>query len=133
MSAAPTFGEQLLRLAPSDIHIPERLGLFFPDKAAALGRLMAIHGQRTPITVRKSAKGIEQPWTLVTGMHRLAPCCHARAPDGAAGLNSMSRCCPVRRGSRWPNAECAPHRLARRRRNRSAPVRGAGMTRRARP
>lgn len=72
MSAAPTFGEQLLRLAPSDIHIPERLGLFFPDKAAALGRLMAIHGQRTPITVRKSAKGIEQPWTLVTGMHRLS-------------------------------------------------------------
>lgn len=72
MSAAPTFGEQLLRLAPSDIHIPERLGLFFPDKAAALGRLMAIHGQRTPITVRKSAKGIERPWTLVTGMHRLS-------------------------------------------------------------
>ncbi len=72
MSAAPTFGEQLLRLAPSDIHIPERLGLFFPDKAAALGRLMAIHGQRTPITVRKSAKGIDKPWTLVTGMHRLS-------------------------------------------------------------
>lgn len=72
MSAAPTFGEQLLRLAPSDIHIPERLGLFFPDKAAALGRLMAIHGQRTPITVSKSGKGIDRPWTLVTGMHRLS-------------------------------------------------------------
>ena len=71
MSTASTFGKELLQLAPSDIHIPTRLGLYFPDKAAALGRLMAIHGQRTPITVRKSAKGIDQPWTLVVGMHRL--------------------------------------------------------------
>lgn len=74
MSAAPTFGEALLRLAPDQIHIPTRLGLYFPDKAAALGKLMAIHGQRTPITVRASAKKIAeagQPWTLVTGMHRL--------------------------------------------------------------
>lgn len=74
MSAAPTFGEALLRLAPDQIHIPTRLGLYFPDKAAALGKLMAIHGQRTPITVRASAKKVAeagQPWTLVTGMHRL--------------------------------------------------------------
>lgn len=74
MSAAPTFGEALLRLAPAQIHIPTRLGLYFPDKAAALGKLMAIHGQRTPITVRASTKKIAeagQPWTLVTGMHRL--------------------------------------------------------------
>ncbi len=74
MNSASTFGGELLRIAPSDIHIPKRLGLYFPDKAAALGRLMAIHGQRTPITVRKTpltAAKIEQPWTLVTGMHRL--------------------------------------------------------------
>ena len=71
MNSAPTFGEALLRLAPAEIHIPERLGLYFPDKAAALGRLMEVHGQRTPITVRKSAAKIEQPWTLVVGMHRL--------------------------------------------------------------
>lgn len=71
MSSAPTFGEALLRLAPADIHVPQRLGLFFPDKAAALGKLIAAHGQRTPITVRKSAKGIDKPWTLVVGMHRL--------------------------------------------------------------
>ncbi|MEA3264926.1 MAG: hypothetical protein U9R07_15730 [Pseudomonadota bacterium] len=32
---------------------------------------MAIHGQRTPITVRKSAARVEQPWTLIVGMHRL--------------------------------------------------------------
>lgn len=71
MNTAPTFGEALLRIAPADIHIPRRLGLYFPDKAAALGRLMAIHGQRTPITVRTSDPGIEQPWTLIVGMHRL--------------------------------------------------------------
>lgn len=71
MNSASTFGEALLRIAPTEIHIPTRLGLFFPDKAAALGKLMAIHGQRTPITVRKSGKGTDQLWTLVTGMHRL--------------------------------------------------------------
>ncbi len=71
MSGASTFGEALLRIAPSDIFIPKRLGLYFPDKAAALGRLMAIHGQRTPITVRKSPSIVNQPWTLVVGMHRL--------------------------------------------------------------
>jgi len=71
MNSVSTFGEALLRIAPADIFIPKRLGLYFPDKAAALGRLMAIHGQRTPITVRKSAANIEQPWTLVVGMHRL--------------------------------------------------------------
>lgn len=71
MSTAPTFGEALLRVSPADIFIPERLGLYFADKAAALGKLMAIHGQRTPITVRKSSSKVEQPWTLVTGMHRL--------------------------------------------------------------
>lgn len=71
MNTPSTFGEAVLRIAPADIHIPQRLGLYFPDKAAALGRLMAIHGQRTPITVRKSAKGIQQPWTLIVGMHRL--------------------------------------------------------------
>lgn len=71
MSGPSTFGEALLRIAPSDIHIPKRLGLYFPDKAAALGRLMAIHGQRTPVTVHRSSKGIEQPWTLRAGRHRL--------------------------------------------------------------
>ncbi len=70
MNSSSTFGEALLRIAPSDIHIPKRLGLYFPDKAAALGRLMVIHGQRTPITVRKNVIG-ERPWALVVGMHRL--------------------------------------------------------------
>ncbi len=71
MNKAPAFGKELLLISPADIYIPARLGLYFPDKAAALGKLMAVHGQRTPITVRKSAAKVEQPWTLVTGMHRL--------------------------------------------------------------
>lgn len=71
MSGAVTFGDAVLRIAPDQIFIPKRLGLYFPDKAAALGALMAVHGQRTPITVRKSSAKAAQPWTLVVGMHRL--------------------------------------------------------------
>lgn len=71
MSGAPTFGDAVLRIAPDQILIPERLGLYFPDKAAALGRLMAVNGQRTPCTVRKSGPNARLPWTLVVGRHRL--------------------------------------------------------------
>ena len=71
MSGAPTFGDAVLRIAPDQILIPERLGLHFPDMAAALGRLMAVNGQRTPLTVRKSGPRAALPWTLVVGRHRL--------------------------------------------------------------
>lgn len=71
MSGAPTFGDAVLRIAPDQIQIPERLGLYFPDKAAALGRMMAVNGQRTPLTVRKSGPRAVLPWTLVVGRHRL--------------------------------------------------------------
>lgn len=71
MSGAPTFGDAVLRIAPDQIQIPERLGLYFPDKAAALGRMMAVNGQRTPLTVRKSGPRAALPWTLVVGRHRL--------------------------------------------------------------
>ena len=37
---------QLLELAPGDVMIPERIGFLHEDKAAALGRLMAVDGQR---------------------------------------------------------------------------------------
>ena len=60
---------QVLELAPTDIAIPERIGFLHEDKAAALGRLMAVDGQRDPIKVTRN-KGT-QPWRLVTGMHRL--------------------------------------------------------------
>ncbi|MBN9504962.1 MAG: hypothetical protein J0I69_02955 [Altererythrobacter sp.] len=40
------------------------------DKAAALGRLMAVDGQRDPIKVVANPKNPDKPWRLVTGMHR---------------------------------------------------------------
>jgi len=70
----------LIELAPSDVMIPERIGFLHEDKAAALGRLMAVDGQRDPIKVVRNlpSKPIadvvadgKKPWRLVTGMHRL--------------------------------------------------------------
>lgn len=71
---------QLLELDPNTISIPERIGFLHCDKAAALGRLMAVDGQRDPIKVARNlpSKSVDaciaegkQPWRLVTGMHRL--------------------------------------------------------------
>lgn len=65
-------GAQMLELDPNDIDDSGRIGFFYPDKAAALGRLMKVDGQRTPINVTRSRKGAEKPWKLVVGMHRTA-------------------------------------------------------------
>lgn len=65
-------GAQMLELDPNDIDDSGRIGFFYPDKAAALGRLMKVDGQRTPISVVKSRMGAERPWKLVVGMHRTA-------------------------------------------------------------
>lgn len=65
-------GAQMLELDPNDIDDSGRIGFFYPDKAAALGRLMKVDGQRTPISVTKSRKGADKPWKLVVGMHRTA-------------------------------------------------------------
>lgn len=71
-------GAELLELSPFDIEAGERIGFTHEDKAAALGRLMAVDGQRDPIKVVRAGKDIEKlaaegkrPWRLVTGMHRL--------------------------------------------------------------
>lgn len=72
MSGAPTFGPELLKLDPNEIDDSERLGLFFPDKAAALGHMMEVDGHRTPITVRRSGPRAKLKWKLVVGKHRLA-------------------------------------------------------------
>lgn len=61
----------VLQIDPSDILVGDRIGMFWPDKAAALGRLIVISGQRTPINVRKSGPNAKKPWTLVVGLHRL--------------------------------------------------------------
>lgn len=72
-------GERL-ELDPADIFIPERIGFHHPDKAAAIGRLMAVDGQHTPILVTRvfPSKSVEKckaegnrPWQLVAGLHRL--------------------------------------------------------------
>ena len=61
----------VLALSPHDILIGERLGAFWPDKAAALGRLIAEDGQNEPIKVRKNGPRAAKPWSLVAGHHRL--------------------------------------------------------------
>lgn len=81
MNARPLLtAAQVLELSPIDILIPERIGFLHEDKAAAIGRLMAVDGQRDPIKVARNLpnKSIEavvaegkKPWRLVTGMHRL--------------------------------------------------------------
>lgn len=61
----------LIELSP--IHVDEtgRTGFYHEDKAVALGRLMAVDGQRDPIKVRANPGDAQKPWKLVTGMHRL--------------------------------------------------------------
>lgn len=61
----------VLSLSPNDVLIGDRLGAFHPDKAAALGKMMAEDGQIVPIIVRKSGPRASAPWTLVAGHHRL--------------------------------------------------------------
>ncbi len=61
----------VLALSPSEILIGERLGAFHPDKAQALGQLMAEDGQIVPIIVRASGPRADAPWTLIAGHHRL--------------------------------------------------------------
>ena len=72
MSVAPPYfaNAEVMPLDPATIEIPQRIGFLHQDKAAALGRLMAVDGQRDPIkVVAQPKKG--KPWRLVTGMHRL--------------------------------------------------------------
>lgn len=62
---------KLFELSPLHVDEGRRIGFLHEDKAAALGRLMAVDGQRDPIKVVANAGNADQPWRLVTGMHRL--------------------------------------------------------------
>src|SRR6188768_71982 len=64
-------GATLFELSADHVDEGDRIGFLHEDKAAALGRLMAVDGQRDPIKVRANSKNPEKPWKLVTGMHRL--------------------------------------------------------------
>ena len=61
----------ILQISPEDIEVTERIGLFWPDKAAAIGKLMARDGQNDPIKVAKAGNKAKKPWKLVAGLHRL--------------------------------------------------------------
>jgi hypothetical protein len=76
-------GAQIITIDPSTVSIPERIGFLHVDKAEALGRMMAVDGQRDPIKVARNlpSKTVEaclaegkKPWKLVVGMHRLQGC-----------------------------------------------------------
>lgn len=76
-------GSVVMSLDPATIMVPKRIGFFFEDKAVALGRMMAVDGQRDPIKVTRllPSKSVEDciaegkaPWQLVVGMHRLQGC-----------------------------------------------------------
>lgn len=76
MSAQPPLfaNTELFALDPSEVETGTRIGFLHVDKATALGRLIAVDGQRDPIKVVKNRKGADRPWRLVTGMHRLHGC-----------------------------------------------------------
>jgi len=63
-------GASLFEVAPAHIDVGDRIGFLHEDKAAALGRLMAVDGQRDPIKLVANPKNPDKPWKLVVGMHR---------------------------------------------------------------
>jgi ParB-like chromosome segregation protein Spo0J len=63
--------ESVLQIVVDDIVVGDRIGILWPDKAAALGQLIAASGQRTPINIRANGPKAAKPWTLVAGWHRL--------------------------------------------------------------
>lgn len=70
----PFFGNaEVFQVDPANVYVPERIGFLHEDKATALGRLMAVDGQRDPIKVvaRKPTQANPQEWSLVVGRHRL--------------------------------------------------------------
>lgn len=77
---------------PNDIEDGPRIGLFWPEKADAIGALMRVDGQNEPIKIRKNAKGAEKPWLLVVGMHRK----HGAIRHGIAQISAL-----VVKGSGW--------------------------------
>lgn len=71
MNGALLADAKLMELSPLHVDAGERIGFLHEDKAAALGRLMAVDSQRDPIKVVANPKDKDRPWKLVTGMHRL--------------------------------------------------------------
>lgn len=70
-----TATDEVFQINPANVRVGERIGLFWPEKAAALGALMQRDGQDVPIRVFWNQ--IANSWQLITGLHRL---------QGARGL-----------------------------------------------
>jgi|GEM_PF-556757 len=64
-------GAKLFEISPFLVDEGGRIGFLHEDKAAAIGRLMAVDDQRDPIKVVANKGNPDKPWKLVTGMHRL--------------------------------------------------------------
>lgn len=58
---------EIFPLDPAAVVVGPRIGLFWPEKASALGALMKRDGQNDPIKVQHK----QGQWLLVTGLHRL--------------------------------------------------------------
>ena len=68
-------GARAFSIDPETVHVPERIGFLHEDKAVALGRLIAVDGQRDPIKVQRLKRHPSgKDWKLVVGMHRLHGC-----------------------------------------------------------
>ena len=63
--------DAILWLDPAEVLIGTRIGFYFPEKAVALGRLIASVGQRDPIKVQRNPQAGGPAWKLVVGRHRL--------------------------------------------------------------
>lgn len=64
----PAPGAAIYRLDPADVLVEDRIGIYWPEKAAAYGALMKRDGQTDPIKVTWRAK--DEKWQLVAGLHR---------------------------------------------------------------
>ena len=63
--------ETIIEIDPNTVAHSKRIGLFWSDKAKAIGALMKRDGQNDPIKVRVGGKGDQSRYVLVAGLHRL--------------------------------------------------------------
>lgn len=79
--------DEIFKLNPADIRVGARIGMFWPEKAAALGALIAKEGQHEPIKVAQR----DGEWWLIVGLHRL---------QGARGVGLQELSCIEVKGSK---------------------------------
>lgn len=72
----PEIVGEIMQLSVADIDpaMDDRIGLFWPEKAAGLAARMLAEGQNDPIKVKRNGNRAKYPWTLIAGAHRLEAC-----------------------------------------------------------